>query len=1035
MNPELMPSVAGDPCWSRTNVEAQLSAIAQVSDAKTEWFLATHSPIHCRTASGDLISEAELFEKLFQSASAEQLIVIKGPPGAGKSQLINWLRLRFEDAVSHGESRHLKAGRSRTVLIRRRSGSLKDALEQLVAQLPEYGRFLDDVKTAIAQISDEQARRKLSFEISVVLAGMQQRGELPADLQNLHQLFQDIRMSQWMCRVDGTIDRNIRRLTGNSDAQARETLPLFPPEEFDPRGTRRGHDVDTLMLDLLEEEESLRVQAAEIVNSVLRESLANVTGIKGQTLHEVFRSIRRAMFEAGEELVLFVEDVSTMSILDEELVNALEPQGEAGLCRMLSVLGMTLPAYNRLQENKKDRITLALEIQGDLGQAGALADETQADRFVARYLNALRAGEAQTPLLAQDRREHAEIRHSACEGCRLREKCFDAFSSVDFGEVQVGLYPLSPGAAVRLLQGIEPPDSTHSPRVLLRGVVLPLLEAQSSRVSSRSSSFGIHIKPRVPSDFAEARNTTLGGWDTTQQHRLSYLTWYWTGQGDIGTARSVLEPMLPWLGFPAFTGESRRPTILQKELPTTPGKQTSPAGTVGTHTAPPRESTAVKTTPAVLEQARQRLQVWFDQKQKLTKDSEFRDLLLQVVKNSLDEDNVRSPSFAMQELASGGQALGTANIQIEDMESNPKVGTKARFRFKRDQATYDLLNALLDFEHLGKGSWNFPGGMTQQRIYGKWLSHHRASMLQSYQVVECPPEDAHRVAAAFLVLAYRFCRRTSLPSDTAAAVEALTSFEPVEPVFMTQAAGKLAADARERVNRIRRFLLTQLSVPQGGVRSLNFIDSRALQDALTQQRTTTQLPSLTDPSVESDYPDVYRLSKSEWSRLPEALQQEHAAMSAVLEELRKVAARWAIEPGAQPEDGDELTSSMRIFLQSARAAAKACVSAKQSMGRADLQDRILDLPPAKVGALLNCLPPAVEAEGAEPDAMLAIELGSLLKLRDFVREIDQAMQQLAKDVEDQMTQVITTAEVEAERERAYEAVLSLVTTISPLPKS
>jgi hypothetical protein len=736
MNPELMPSVAGDPCWSRANVEAQLSAIAQVSDAKTEWFLATHSPVQCRSTSGDLVSEAELFQQLFQSASAEQLIVIKGPPGAGKSQLINWLRLRFEDAYSRGEQRHEKAGRPRTVLIRRRSGSLKDALEQLVAQLPEHGRFLDDVKTAIAQISDEQARRKLSFEISVVLAGMQQRGELPADLQHLHQLFQDIRMSQWMCRADGTIDRNIQRLTGDSDAQAREALPLFPPEEFDPRGTRRGHDVDTLMLDLLEEEESLRVQAAEIVNSVLRESLANVTGIKGQTLHEVFRAIRRAMFEAGEELALFVEDVSTMSILDEELVNALEPQGETGLCRMLSVLGMTLPAYSRLQENKKDRITLALEIQGDLGQAGALADESQADRFVARYLNALRAGEAQTPLLAQDRREHAEIRHSACDGCQLREKCFSAFSSVDFGEVQVGLYPLSPGAAFRLLQGIDTSDSSHNPRALLRGVVLPLLEAQSSRASSRSSSFGIHLKPRVPSDFAEARNTTLGGWDTIQQHRLSYLTWYWTGQGDISAARPLLEPMLPWLALPAFTGESRRPPVVQKELPTKPGRGSSPPATVRANTPAPPQSSPVNPPPVALEQARQRLQTWFDQKQQLTKDAEFRELLLQVVKSSLDEDNVRTPSFAMQDLASGGRPLDTANIHIEDMQTNPKVGSKARFRFKRDQATYDLLNALLDFAHLGNGSWNFPGGMTQQRIYGKWLSHHRAPMLQSYHVVE-----------------------------------------------------------------------------------------------------------------------------------------------------------------------------------------------------------------------------------------------------------------------------------------------------------
>ena len=1016
MKPEMMPTEIGEACWSRANVEFQLSAIAQVSDAKSDWFLATHSPVYCRAPNGDLVSEAALFAKLYESASPVQLVVIKGPPGAGKSQLINWLRLRFEDALSRGEPRHGDSHRLRAVLIRRRSGSLKDALEQLVTQLPEYERFLDDLKTAIAQISDEQARRKLSFEISVILAGLQQRGDLPPDLGHMHQLFQDIRMSKWMCREGGTIDRNIQRLTSESDAEAREALPLFPPEEFDPRGTRRGHDVDSLMLDLLEEEESLRAQAAEVANSVLREALANVTGIKGQTLHEIFRAIRRAMFDANEELAMFVEDVSTMSILDEELVNALEPQDETGLCRMLSVLGMTVPAYNRLQENKKERITLALEIQGDLGQTGALADETQTDRFVARYLNALRAGEGKLPILAQDRRERAEIRHSACDGCQLRKECFEAFASVDLDEVQVGLYPLSKGAAFRLLQGLEASDTSRNPRGLLRHVLLPLLEAHSSPRSSGSSSFGIHLRPRLPSDFAEVRNKMLGGWDSTQQGRLSYLTWYWTARSDLGSARALLEPMLPWLRLPAFTGK-RPPGLDERDgIPPPP---------------PPPPPPPVALKP--LEQARQRLQIWFDQRKQLERDAEFRELLLEVVRNSLDEQNVRKPSFAMRELASGGQSLTTANISIEDMQSRPRVASKVRFVFKRDQSTYELLNALLDFQHLGSRSWRFQGGVEQQRTYAKWLLHHRGPMLESYHVVDSPPEDSYRLAAAFLVVAYRFCRRTSLPSDTAAAVEALASFDPDKPTVMTSAADKLAADVRERVQKIRSFLFAQLSVPQGQVRSLNFIDPRVLQEAIASQRADSRLPILSDPAAESDYPDVYRLSKSEWSRLPDILQEEHTAVSEILVELKRVADTWGIDPDELEEEGDALTRSMKLFLQAARAAVKACVGANQSMGRPDLQNRIIDLPPKKIDTWVSCILPAVGAESVGADSMLSLDVGPLVRLREFVREIDQAMQQLANDVEAQMAEVVTQAEVEMERQRAHAAVQLLMAALDPSP--
>jgi hypothetical protein len=1015
MKPDVMPEVVGDTCWSRASVEGRLAPIAQLSDANADWFIATHSPIQCLAATGEVVTEGAIFEKLYSSGSPEQLVVIKGPPGAGKSQLINWLRLRFEDALSRGESRHAGARKLRTVLIRRRSGSLKDALEQLVTQLPQYERFLADVKAAIAEISDDQARRKLSFEMAVVLMGLQQKGELPDDLQHLHQLFQDIRMMDTMCRADGTIDHNIRCLTSESDVKTRESLPTFSAEDFDFRGRRRGHDVDTLMLDLLEDEEALRTEAAKIANSVLREALANVTGIKGQTLHEVFRGIRRAMFQAGEELALFVEDVSTMSILDEELVNALEPQGDTDLCNILSVLGMTVPAYNRLQENKKDRITLALEIQGDFGHAGSLVDEENTDRFVARYLNALRVGEVQIPALAEDRRQQGDVVHSACDGCRLRDKCFEAFASVRLGEVEIGLYPLARGAASRLLEGLEVASSSRNPRGLLRHVVLPLLETQGNKSPARSNSYGINLLPQMPSDLAQVSQTLLGGWNSTQKNQLSYLTWYWSGHRTVVEARSAIEPMLPWLGLPPLSGAAT--PILRPQAPTP---------TIPTRVPLPAMPQAIATVPPALQQARQRLQVWLDQKTKLVRDAEFRELLLDVVKNSLDEENTRSPSFAMQEYASGGRAFNTSNIQIEDMEARPAVGTKARFLFQRSQATYDLLNALLDFRYLGGSkSWSFEGGIAQQRVYAKWLLHNREAMLRSYDVSEFPAVVAQRIAAAFLVIAYRFCRRVTLPSDTASAVEALASFEPIEPLAITALAKKLSSDSSIRVQKIRTFLFRQLSVPQGGVRTLTFIDSRVLQEAVTLYRVAADLPSFDREGIESDFPEIYQLLQSGWSRLADALREEHEQMTAVLDGLRDVAIRWEIEPDEVQEERAALTLCMKAFLESARAVEKACSDAKQSMGHADLQARIKDLAPAKVASWISCLDSAVKAEAAGPDAILTVDIGPLLKLHAFVKEIDKAMSQLESDVASQMAEVSTDADVEAERARATEAVQRL----------
>lgn len=1019
MNPEHMPQAVGSPCWTLASVQSRLSPIAQLSDSKVDWFLATHSPIKCLSQSGQFVTEGELFNQLYKSESPEQLVVIKGPPGAGKSQLINWLRLRFEDALVRGEIR-TGGNKLRTVLIRRRSGSLKDALEQLVDQLPEYERFLAEVKGAIAQISAEQARYQLSFHISVALKGLKENGKLPDDLICIHQLFQDIKMTELLCRSGSTIDSNIQRLVNESDVHTRESLPMFDANDFDFRGKQRGQSVDTLMLDLLEDEESLRSECASIVNSVLRESLANVTGIKGQTLHEVFRGIRRAMMQSGEELALFIEDVSTMSILDEELVNALEPQGDTDLCKMLSVLGMTIPAYNRLQENKKDRITLALEIQGEIGNIGSLTNEDEVDRFVVRYLNALRVGESQISILAEDRRRVDEVQHSACDECALREKCFQAFSSVTLGEVEIGLYPLAPGASSRLLEGLDVPHSSRNPRGLLRHIVLPLLETLSN--SSRTSpSLGVNIKPQTPTDLSLASQTVLGGWTSSQRNQLSYLSWYWSGQQAISDARQIIEPMLPWFNLPRFAGDAKITAPLKKTPVNLPVKVTVP-GPISTD-QPQLGSLSI--TPA-LQDARQRLQLWFDQNKKLTKDAEYRDLLIDVVKASLNEENTRTPSFAMQEFSTNGSPLTTRNIQIEDMEANPAGGTRVKFYFPRDQSTYDLLNALLDFKSLGQGkSWNFEGGINQQRIYARWLLHNREKMLQFYDVTSVSAKDVQFVATAFLIIALRFCRRTTLPNDTAAAVESISTFEVSEPLTLTSTAKKLSSDVLQRVPKIREFLFRQLAVPQGGTRNLNFIDSRVIQEAITQFRSSANLPSIDSPGLPSEYPEISHLLQSDWRRLADALQEEHAQLVVVLDSLRGTLAHWGIESVCVDSVNLDLTQSVRVFLESARAAEKACANASQSMGREDLQKQIRELAPAKVNAWVACLDSAVKSEAIGPDGILSLDLAPLMKLVNFVQEIDNAMRQLAKDVASVMAEIVTQEEVNAERELTAEKIKNL----------
>ena len=111
------------------------------------------------------VDQQTLLRDILEAPRRETLVVLKGDPGTGKSQLINWLKLSVDAAIAQGERSSIGDRSLHSVLIRRRSGSLKDALQQLVDQLPGYERYLAEVTAAIAGVSGQAANRRLYTEM------------------------------------------------------------------------------------------------------------------------------------------------------------------------------------------------------------------------------------------------------------------------------------------------------------------------------------------------------------------------------------------------------------------------------------------------------------------------------------------------------------------------------------------------------------------------------------------------------------------------------------------------------------------------------------------------------------------------------------------------------------------------------------------------------------------------------------------------------------------------------------------------------
>src|ERR1700728_913019 len=196
-----LPEQLGKPCWRPEGVTKAISIIAQMDPSRSHYFLASHAPIRgiADERAKQHLDEEGIFRTIFDPSRNHLLAVVHGDPGTGKSHLIHWLKLRTDAEIQGG-----RLAKVVPVLIERRTGSLKDALDQMIHQLPSaFDRYLKPVSEAIARISVERARLSLAHELFDELGSKwSERGRkpLPMELKNLRELCESEGTRTWLCR-------------------------------------------------------------------------------------------------------------------------------------------------------------------------------------------------------------------------------------------------------------------------------------------------------------------------------------------------------------------------------------------------------------------------------------------------------------------------------------------------------------------------------------------------------------------------------------------------------------------------------------------------------------------------------------------------------------------------------------------------------------------------------------------------------------------------------------------------------------------
>jgi hypothetical protein len=586
-------------CWKAQSATATLTT--EALEGQKALFLATHTPVEGFELSGpnaaDILEATEL--GLLDAISAPQrqhaFCVVEGEPGSGKSHLIRWLYVNWQNQNDI------------TILLQRADGSLEGALRELQERLPQdYSYLFDNI--------GQRQQATLKGRSAMFLATMAQalkpdHFEKPLEDTEWCKQYNPSGLLQNGAIIDGwkAPTRIINILSGSegerNSASARfnlldiSELIQFEREVKRPlaavnflrRLKREAKIIESYRTEktdaysLAEDigpEVPLSMSFVDALNLRRNYSVQNVLGISGQGLKALFRELRKDLRMRKQRLVLLLEDITSWEGIDDSLIDVLvtnaatriedsEEKSDADLCDLVSVVGVTPEFYGNLRANYRQRITHEIHLGRRLHQfqdVATIRDKNAQVRFISRYLTATRAGDDRLNDWLEERNNgrHLPV-PNICNDCEVRIGCHEAFGEID----GIGLYPFTKGAIINLFDGLKESDGSQTwktPRGIIQAILSPTLTHPEKLDEGLYPNVEIETdvlteESRILSNPAVTRIRANVQGDNELEHRLRRLLAYW-GDNSLATTktstndlkfddihRGVFEAFrLPWIG-------------------------------------------------------------------------------------------------------------------------------------------------------------------------------------------------------------------------------------------------------------------------------------------------------------------------------------------------------------------------------------------------------------------------------------------------------------------------------------------------------
>ncbi len=371
-----------------------------------EYFMATHVPFRDlefidygeTDVKPDHLNEEQIYDKyIVNRANKHQMIIVRGTHGSGKSHLICWLHNRLvSDPVNYNPDKE------KVVFLRRLRNTVRGAVQQMLDEGIVRDKELKEKFEKFASSSTSQSQEEFKVTIYGEYARKSQTDNTskvfkPKVCKDIAAFLLDTRVQDYMMRPDGPVNRCYQKITaGATSVVSEDTEKVFTEEDFVfPSKVARAIKKESAeevknyyLYELGKGEEKKKIgQLVSYLNHFTSGVIQNCANITSENARDLFVNLRKSLHDEGKNLTIFIEDFTSFSIVESELITALSAENGGNysdLCRVTSVIGITDGYYGDFRDNFKTRVTKQIMVtEQSFGEDEFLLE------MAARYLNAI----------------------------------------------------------------------------------------------------------------------------------------------------------------------------------------------------------------------------------------------------------------------------------------------------------------------------------------------------------------------------------------------------------------------------------------------------------------------------------------------------------------------------------------------------------------------------------------------------------------------------------------------------------------------